>query len=270
MVCWLLGGCAAIAVRAGDAGCGLPCKSVNTGVCTGRETGLWGALFSVLWGSSPAGLLLTAQVTPRSRVSPREQRTQLGNASLGVYGKGRDLMQPRTCICILSQPPGRGDTHPSCGDRAWGARHTPAPPRACGCRSQPRAGVDIGFCSVCPLHLLPARARQRPLVPGASCGAAALGRKGTRGGDVGVMWRCGVCAQEPPPCPPHGPGDRRVCQLPLPGHGPPGAGGGAGGPQCCGTGLGSPWLHRERPMGVGCFTSPHLGSGCREGLTKRL
>lgn len=262
MVCWLLGGCAAIVVWAGAAG--FPVDLSTRASAQGERPGCGEPRSPFCGGSSPVGLLLAGQVTPCSRVSPREQRTQPGNASLGVYGKGRNLLQPHTCICILSEPPGCGHTHTLPVGTARGVpgtpQHRPAPAAAV---PSPVLGWTSGFvlsacCTCCQRGPGSARLSRAPAV------VLLLLDVGTH---VGVMWRCGVCAQELPPCPPNGSGDRRVCQLHPAGPWAPGSWWQGGVPP---SAVGQPGLHRERPMGVGCFTSPHLGSGCREGLTKRL
>lgn len=250
-------------------GCGLPCRSVNMGVCTGRETGVW--------GGEPR--------SPFCGVAPRRGCCWLGKSPLAVVchpgssahsqetlpwvftGKGGTCCSPTPASASCHSHPA-AVTHTLPVGTARGVpgtpQHRPAPAAAV---PSPVLGWTSGFvlsacCTCCQRGPSSARLSQAPAV------VLLLLDVGTH---VRVMWRCGVCAQELPPCPPNGSGDRRVCQLPPAGPWAPGSWWRGGvPPSAVGQRSGAPGLPRERPMGVGCFTSPHLGSGCREGLTKRL
>lgn len=221
----------------------------------------------------------TARSYPESIVHSQE------NVSWVFMGKeGRDLPQPRTCICIFSRLPGPVAGTPFLWEPHAGWPAHPATAR-CSCSRylQPCTGVSGGFF-LCLAAPLPARSQQERACPGVvTPGAAALGCRGAHCGDA-KPW-CGQPWELPPeplPAPPVclaealGTDGCRLCPvfwtvatqlesaapfpwgqwketpplLALPGSGSPRAVLG-----CAGRKLGGSWVS---------FTSPHLGRGCRE------
>lgn len=180
----------------GEQGAGFP-LNVGIGVCTviwaGR--GSWGV---PQWGRCPP----PRRPWCRPPQAVACHRAQPGRRFAGVYGKGRDLPQPRTCICVFPRPPGPAADPPFLWERA-GCPGTPSRPR-CRRSFQPSAGVQAGFRSNACLCCQRGPGRS-VLAAGGTRGAIA---RGCRGAHRGRCTDVGVWPWELPPQP---------CPHPLPG-----------------------------------------------------